>query len=81
MYPVGTGSAALQRRVRRGQTSAKAAEVEDLSGFRFSSCPYYAGLKARTTRTGGYPNCGIALDSELLKRSWRWKETARSLAG
>jgi len=33
MYPVGTGSAALQRRVRRGQTSAKAAEVEDLSGF------------------------------------------------
>ena len=69
MYPVGTGSAALQRRVRRGQTSAKAAEVEDLSGFRFSSCPYYAGLKARTTRTGGYPNCGIALDSELLKRS------------
>src|ERR1035441_5391814 len=33
MYPVDTGSAALQRRVRRGQTSAKAAEVEDLSGF------------------------------------------------
>jgi hypothetical protein len=33
MYPVCTGSAALQRRVRRGQTSAKAAEVEDLSGF------------------------------------------------
>ena len=28
-----TGSAALQRRVRRGQTSAKAAEVEGLSGF------------------------------------------------
>src|SRR5664280_849460 len=23
--------------------------------------PYYAGLKARTTRTVGYTNCGIAL--------------------
>jgi hypothetical protein len=33
MYPVGAGSAALQRRVRRAQTSAKAAEVEDFSGF------------------------------------------------
>src|SRR5664280_1577083 len=33
MYPVCTGRAALQRRVRRGQTSAKAAEVFDLSGF------------------------------------------------
>jgi hypothetical protein len=25
--------------------------------------PYYAGLKARTTRTGGYTNCGIALNA------------------
>src|SRR5664280_222946 len=31
------------------------------SAARFSSCPYYAGLKARTTRMGGYTNCGIAL--------------------
>jgi len=33
MGSVCTGSAALQRRVRRGQTPAKAAEVDDLSGF------------------------------------------------
>jgi hypothetical protein len=53
MYPVGTGSAALQRRIRRGQTSAKAAEVFDLSGFGdFLPAPYCAG---------GYTNYGIAL--------------------
>src|SRR5664279_4453605 len=62
MYPRRSGRAALQRRVRRSQTFRSSRWLE-----RFSLPALYAGLKARTTRTGGYTNPGTALEAACVK--------------
>jgi hypothetical protein len=69
MYPVCTGSAALQRRVSP-RPNAPLMPLRSTTSTRHKRSffpPLYAGLKARTTRMGGHTIPGTDLERNL----WR----------